>query len=395
MSGYEDDDFEKESPNSKASPSKTSNHSDSDTYSDSATPSPKKKADVTDHSDHAPSPHSDATSSAAVSPASSPASSPQKSNQAASPSSASKKKDNYDDDDFSDEDDEDADPDVEKSNYAAASNNNNNNHSNSRNNNNNSNSHKLPPLPPGGVVSAAKYPGRQNEVPVSEYLDTSKALVKSNKPLTKPNPPRIADQAILEELKQQRRENRHKNDDRTRSIIARRENERSYLKAQYEFEREKKNAEKVIYQRERAAQWSHRLAASPLGVDLVADSERIEEEVSQREAEEQRRRRKAERHRRKIKNEIVVKALAEVPLLDEARRQKREMLEDEKRQRALRDVHRVEAVQARKLKDLQDMAELRQKKLETSNTRGPSTTVNNTSSSVYGGAARAGSQRRR
>jgi hypothetical protein len=228
----------------------------------------------------------------------------------------------------------------------------------------NASSNQLPPLPPGGVVAAARYPGRQQDIQVVDYLDTSKALVKSNRPVTKPRAPRLADPNVQEQMKHVRKEHRTRNDDRTRSIVARRENERNYLKAQYEFEREKKNAEKVIYQRERAAQWSHRLAASPLGVDLVADSERISEEVEQRDVEERRRRRKADVHRRKIKNEIVVKALAEVPLLDEARRQKREMLEDERRQRALRDVQRVEAVQSRKLRDMHEMAELREKIVE-------------------------------
>lgn len=239
---------------------------------------------------------------------------------------------------------------------------------------------KLPPLPPGGVVAAARYPGRQGELAVVDYLDTSKPLVKSNRPVTQPRAPRTADPKLQEEMKAARKAHRSDNDGRSRAIDARRENERNYLKAQYEFEREKRNAERIIYQRERAAQWSHRLAASPLGVDLVADSERIQEEVQEREKEERRRRRKAERHRRKIKNDIVVKALAEVPLLDEARRQKREMLEDERRQRALRDVQRVEAVQARKLRDLQEMSELRSKKLETSST------------AAAGPAARTGSQ---
>ena len=227
------------------------------------------------------------------------------------------------------------------------------------------NVNRLPPLPPGGVVAAARYPGAQGAVPVVDYLDTSKPLVKSSRPVTKPIAPRMETRRLLaQDERREREEGAVGTVKRTQSINARRENERNYLKAQYEFEREKRNAEKIIYQRERAAQWSHRLAASPLGVDLVADSERIEDEVRQREQEERRRRAKAERHRRKIKNDIVVRALAEVPLLDEARRQKREMLEDERRQRALRDVQRVEAVQHRKLRDQDEMAELRLKKLE-------------------------------
>jgi hypothetical protein len=214
---------------------------------------------------------------------------------------------------------------------------------------------------------------------VIDFLDTSKPLVKSTQPLTKPVGP-----SFLNRYEQQQRaalggsgtvgadsaaasrggalQQHQGGNGRTASVNAARDNERKYLKAQFEFEREKRIAERIIYQRERAAQWALRLAASPLAVDLVADSERIEEETHVRDARERERRHAAERKRRRIKSDIIVKALAEVPLLDEARRQKRELIDEEKRQKALRDVRRVEAVQARKAKELEQMASERQAK---------------------------------
>ena len=71
-----------------------------------------------------------------------------------------------------------------------------------------------------------------------------------------------------------------------------------------------------------------------------------------REVEERRRQRRADSKKKRIKNEIIIKALSEVPVLEQARKQKKHLLEQEKRERALKDIQRVEAVQDRKVKDL-------------------------------------------
>lgn len=225
-------------------------------------------------------------------------------------------------------------------------------------NRNRSPSNRYPP------ITTVSYPGRQNNLSVADFLDPSKPLVKSTQPLTHPRGPTFVEPDTAEMRKQERLEHKEQNGKLSESIQSQRVNERKYLKAQYEFEREKKLAEKTIYHRERVAQWSSRLAASPLGVDLVADNERIEEHAFIRQREEKRKKQLAEKRKRKIKNEIIVKALAEVPLLEEARRQKREMLEEERRQKAIRDVQRVEAIQERKLRDLESMASQRQSRLD-------------------------------
>lgn len=212
-------------------------------------------------------------------------------------------------------------------------------------------------------VATVSYPARE-PMSVADFLDPSKPLVKSTMPLTKPKGPSFVDDETADERRLRRAQQKMRNAVASSQISGQRVNERKYLKAQYEFEREKKLAERAIYHRERCAQWSQKLGASPLAVDLVADNERIEEEAYVREREEHRRRVLAEKKKRQIKNEIIVKALAEVPLLEEARRQKREMLDEERRHRALRDVQRVEVVQERKLRDTDLMTKERQAKLD-------------------------------
>eukprot|EP00455_Lapot_gusevi_P014437 TRINITY_DN1720_c0_g2_i4.p1 TRINITY_DN1720_c0_g2~~TRINITY_DN1720_c0_g2_i4.p1 ORF type:complete len:235 (-),score=35.43 TRINITY_DN1720_c0_g2_i4:279-953(-) len=198
----------------------------------------------------------------------------------------------------------------------------------------------------------------------ADFLDPSKPLVKSTLPLTKPRGPSFAEESSSDARKQVHSEKRMQTAIMSSQILAQRNNERKYLKAQYEFEREKKIAERAIYHKERCMQWTQRLTANPLGVDLVADNERIEEEAYIREKEEKHRKSVAEKRKQRIKRAIIVKALAEVPLLEKARKEKRDLVEGEKREKALRDVQRVEAIQQRKLLDQELMARERQAKLD-------------------------------
>lgn len=214
------------------------------------------------------------------------------------------------------------------------------------------------------LIAAVSYPPRQEGLTVADFLDPSKPLVKSTVPLTKPKAPSFVDDAALDTRKQHHTEVRMHTAIASSQILAQRNNERKYLKAQYEFEREKKIAERSIYHKERCMQWQQRLSTNPLAVDLVADNERIEEEAYVREKEERHRRAVAERRKQRIKRAIIVKALAEVPLLEKARKEKRELVEGERREKALRDVQRVEAIQRRKLLDQELMLKERQAKLD-------------------------------
>ena len=213
-------------------------------------------------------------------------------------------------------------------------------------------------------IAAIRYPARQDGLTVADFLDASKPLVKSSVPLTRPKGPSFVEDNYVEHRKSKLAEQKMQSAMHTAQINSQRVNERKYLKAQYEFEREKQLAERAIYHKERVTQWANRFGANPLAVDLVADNERIEEEAYVREMEDRRRKTIAERKKQKIKRAIIVKALAEVPLLEEARRQKRELVEEEKRDKALRDVQRVEAIQEKKLKDQELLSKERQAKLD-------------------------------
>ena len=213
-------------------------------------------------------------------------------------------------------------------------------------------------------IAAVSYPPRVDGLTVADFLDPSQPLVKSSIPLTKPKGPSFVEDTTAKERKQRHAEKKMHSAITSAQINSQRMNERKFLKAQYEFEREKLLAERSIYHKERTHQWSQRLSASPLGVDLVADHERIDEENYIREREELRRRAAAERKKQRIKRAIIVKALSEVPLLEKARKEKRALVEGEKREKALRDVQRVEAIQERKIKDQDLMAKERQAKLD-------------------------------
>ncbi|KAJ9453125.1 hypothetical protein DIPPA_19305 [Diplonema papillatum] len=215
--------------------------------------------------------------------------------------------------------------------------------------------------PPIGSVA---YPQVTPGLTVTDFLDASKPLIKSKKELTKCEGPRFAEDTEQEKRRITRAQKRVVNAVQTSKINGQRVNERRYLKAQYEFEREKKLAEKTIYHKEKTHEWQLRLQNSPFLVDLAGDAERVEEDMYIREMEERRRQRRADLRKKKIKNEIIIKALSEVPVLEQARKQKKQLLEQEKRERALKDIQRVEGIQERKAHDYQKLQTDRSKQLE-------------------------------
>jgi len=208
------------------------------------------------------------------------------------------------------------------------------------------------------------YPSNVPGLSVVDMLDPSRPLVKSTKPLTKPKAPTMLERAELDRRREMKGEMKMSCALQSSVLSAQRANEKKYIKAQFEFEREKKLAEKVIYEREKSNEWARRMEKSPFLVDLVADHERVEEEQYVREHEAKRRLAMAEKKKRKLRNEIVVKALAEVPVLEEARRQRKELLDQEKREKAQAEVQRVEAIQMKKLKEQQSLEVDRQNAMD-------------------------------
>ena len=130
--------------------------------------------------------------------------------------------------------------------------------------------------PPIGAVT---YPAVAPGLSVTDFLDTSRPLVKSKKDPTKAAGPRFVDETEQERRRIARTQRKVINAVQTSKINGQRVNERRYLKAQYEFEREKKLAEKTIYHKEKTHEWSLRLQNSPFLVDLAGDAERVEEEM--------------------------------------------------------------------------------------------------------------------
>mmetsp|Transcript_25758 Transcript_25758/g.38049 ORF Transcript_25758/g.38049 Transcript_25758/m.38049 type:complete len:221 (+) Transcript_25758:140-802(+) len=82
---------------------------------------------------------------------------------------------------------------------------------------------------------------------------------------------------------------------------------------------------------------------SPFLVDLVAENERIDEENKVRLTEQIRRERMLEKRRQEAKNDIILRALQEGNELDALRREKRKILEEERRLKALIEIEKTNA----------------------------------------------------
>lgn len=82
---------------------------------------------------------------------------------------------------------------------------------------------------------------------------------------------------------------------------------------------------------------------SPFLVDLVAENERIDEENKVRFREITRKQRAIEKRKEKAKNEIILRALQEGNELDNLRMEKRKILDEEKRLRALIELEKTNA----------------------------------------------------
>ena len=96
--------------------------------------------------------------------------------------------------------------------------------------------------------------------------------------------------------------------------------------------RERRDARLAEQQRRQRVErkWKKKMGTSPFMVDLVAESERIEEETRMRERAETRRKKTVERRKARVKNGIILKALQEESVLQELRDEKRAILEEER-----------------------------------------------------------------
>merc|ERR1719235_1074863 len=102
---------------------------------------------------------------------------------------------------------------------------------------------------------------------------------------------------------------------------------------------------------ERDERWGRKLARSPFAVDLVAENQRIDEENRVQDQVERRRNRLVAQRHREAHNVIFKRAIAESDELDILRSEKRMLLDNEKRLKALRDVERSNARTAQILQE--------------------------------------------
>lgn len=91
----------------------------------------------------------------------------------------------------------------------------------------------------------------------------------------------------------------------------------------------------------RQATWRRKMDRSPFMVDLLAENERIDEENKIRIRENMTREKGLNRRKEKVKNEIILKALAEASDLEALRQEKRLIATEEKRLKALLDLEKT------------------------------------------------------
>jgi len=140
-------------------------------------------------------------------------------------------------------------------------------------------------------------------------------------------------------------------------------------------ERDNLERQKANDRSEKREMWNQRLRNSPFTVDLLAENERIDEEFQVRTKEESRRSKSLAKKKAKVKNEIILKALAETDDLEALRQEKRALAEEEKRLRAMRDLEKVgkKAIDAAKIikgqrdgrmREMEAKRELRRQRLQ-------------------------------
>lgn len=116
---------------------------------------------------------------------------------------------------------------------------------------------------------------------------------------------------------------------------------RDKTKRNVEEERQKRLGVLNKERKQRMDKWQNKTKTSPFAVDLVAEDERIHEENQIRLREQKETEKKVELRRSKAKNDIILKALSEFSDLEALRKEKRAIMEEEQRLRALLSLEKV------------------------------------------------------
>lgn len=147
------------------------------------------------------------------------------------------------------------------------------------------------------------------------------------------------------------------------AIMAKYNSERADLKSQLEEDNERRWKSKELKKKEMLLRWSKKLDKSSFLVDLVAESERIDEEYRVKLEEEARRAKLFEERKQKIKTEIILKALAESNDLEQLRQEKRLIQEEEKRLKVQQGQQRKTAAES-KAEQMKRLAEEKRRRNE-------------------------------
>ena len=124
-------------------------------------------------------------------------------------------------------------------------------------------------------------------------------------------------------------------------ILTQKFSQRDKVKAKLGDEQVARREIRFQERQRKIAQWQQKTRDSPFLVDLVAEDERIAEENKVRIEDELRQQRMLANRRTAAKREIVLKALQEDSDLDALRREKRAIMEEEKRLKALLDIEKT------------------------------------------------------
>ena len=137
---------------------------------------------------------------------------------------------------------------------------------------------------------------------------------------------------------------------RAAQILSRKFANRDRVKAKLLEDQETTRARARAGREATRRRWKIKTQHSPFLVDLVAENERLDEENKVRLAAEARQVRLLEKQRIALKQQVIVRALREESDLDSLRREKRAIVDEERRLKALLD---LEKTQTRSKVDMQ------------------------------------------
>ena len=111
--------------------------------------------------------------------------------------------------------------------------------------------------------------------------------------------------------------------------------QRDRVKQEMKAEEARLKQQKKAAQKRQQAKWQQKMTQSPFTVNLVAESERLEEEHAVRLVDESYRQKDIEKRQLAARQEIILRALQEESDLEALRREKRAIIEEERRLKAL------------------------------------------------------------